>query len=312
MQFCRSIPLVDNADSLLRVIVINSLPLPLMFVFDRICALAMEPKRTVHKAMTTEPAKSFYHHQQHQVIHSANDVRKATYYQDPYPAITDFHQSKVSSVNACQYNYQPANQFELYQPISFTEVQQQLYQPHSAQFENVSPYKDISPHHGWYPGQDVISNVAHCADAVQNAVQQPTKHYIRDWLRNVEDNAHLQKTFEQIEKENSVKQRTISKHPEQFNLNWLAHQPPKKRMVWNNYYQVHGTADQSDPGHKTNQQLFSGQPAVELTTCSESSLKPSHRPQSQLAVTNNALPGQHDNITKSEAENNLQSAKAAV
>lgn len=191
----------------------------------RIEPMSLPSKQTLSK-IATDSAET-YTQQRHSYSNGTADVFRSGY--TGYQGLASCQKSKPASVYPCRTShYQHSGQPEYYPPTPMPEIQQQAYQPQMG-FEQMTPYHNV-PYPNWYQG----SNVAY--KQVSNPAQQP-KHYIKDWLRNVEDNAHLQKSFDQIENENnSLNKRVSCTVDEQIAVQHAtSHQSPKKRVIWSNY-----------------------------------------------------------------------------
>lgn len=149
------------------------------------------------------------------------------YYDNPYNGLTNCQQHKSAVMYPVQASHQSYHRPQEYCPqLPMPDFSQQGYQQHLG-LEQVAPYPSAS-YSNWYTGSDNIQK------QIPVPAQQPN-HSIKDWLQNVEDNAHLQKTFEQIETEghNTSKRKSCSTE-EDNSLNYPLTQSPKKRAVWNN------------------------------------------------------------------------------
>ena len=150
-------------------------------------------KQPVSKPIYADTAKPMYHQQQ--PSYAATEMIKPEHYRNAYNGFESCQQSNLEYIYSGQSSYPNSNQPEYCSPMPFPNFPQQGYQPQICQ-EPLASYHN-SQYTTWYP------NTEHVPKQIQNTVQPP-RHYIRDWLRNVEDNAHLQKTFEQIEKESDT------------------------------------------------------------------------------------------------------------
>lgn len=182
---------------------------------------------------------------EHRWQHNYNDnhpLNKTNYYSNGYPNQAHYNEGRIMISSQPQAGYaaqSPALQ------ISHNPYQPQLNYTQIPNYSNL----DYSASYG---SPDLLQPVQ--PNQPQPQPQEPSKHYISEWIRDVRDNAHLQKTFAQIEHEavDGTDQTSGA-----AGTSWS--QPQPYRSHWNNHPQI-TLPESRDPRFNTFQQSSAHRP----------------------------------------------------
>ena len=192
--------------------------------------------------LNIEPAPAFQRPSQTKSYYSAPS--QTANYESEIPKTTSayYNQSQyycdshVKTVNADMYGNQ-------YYRQASQDNEDQGYRPQLG-MDQMQIYHQGMNYHQWYQSQYMPQTSIPTAQQ-----QEPNQSHITSWLRNVEDNAHLQQSTETPmpyeytaqqpydlamkteDGESSASKRGV----ENSSSEWISQQPPKKRALWNNY-----------------------------------------------------------------------------
>lgn len=189
--------------------------------------LSMEPKPTFQKPTQS---KSYYTVPSQTANYEQEMPKATTAYYNPSHYYCDPH---GKTVTADMYDNQ-------YYRHTSQDNEDQGYRPQLG-MDQMQMYQQGMNYQQWYQSQYMPQT------SIPSQQQEPVQSHIAGWLRNVEDNAHLQQPtdtqmpYEYAQQpydlatkaedgESAGSKRGLETSPE-----WLSQQPPKKRALWNNY-----------------------------------------------------------------------------